>query len=134
LGGPRGQTQRKACLLYVEDNSANFRVVAAMLSQQPHLTLLGASSGEYALELVRRHRPDAILMDIHLPGMDGYAVLEALRADPQTRDIPVFALSADAMPLDLERGLQAGFQAYLTKPLRYEALEQALADLIRRGA
>ena len=130
LVGPPGRIHRKARLLYVEDNAANFRVVAAMLRQHPHLTLLGASSGEYALELVRRHRPDAILMDIHLPGMDGYAVLAALQADPRTRDIPVFALSADAMPLDVERGLQAGFHAYLTKPVRMETLLQALGELI----
>jgi PAS domain S-box-containing protein len=134
LGGPAGHTQGKMRLLYVEDNNANFRVVAAMLRQHPHLTLLGASNGEHALELVRRHPPDAILMDIHLPGMDGYAVLAALRADPATRAIPVYALSADAMPMDVERGLQAGFRAYLTKPIRYEALMQALGDLIGRGA
>lgn len=128
--GPSGGQRRKTRLLYVEDNAANFRVVAAMLRQYPHLTLIGASSGEHALELVRRHRPDAILMDIHLPGMDGYAVLAALRADLQTRDLPVFALSADAMPIDVERGLQAGFQAYLTKPLSLDALMQALGNLI----
>lgn len=128
-----GQQGHKMRLLYVEDNSANFRVVAAMLGQFPHLTLLGAASGEQALKLISAHRPDAVLMDINLPGMDGYAVLQALRADPATHHIPVIALSADAMPLDVERGLQAGFQAYLTKPVRFDTLMQALDDLIGRG-
>lgn len=126
-----GTTAGKARLLYVEDNPANFRVVEAMLRQHPHWTLIGASSGEHTLELVRRHRPDAILMDIHLPGMDGYAVLAALQADPQTRDIPVIALSADALPIDVERGLQAGFRDYLTKPVGAEALMAALSGVLR---
>ncbi|MFN3594310.1 MAG: PAS domain-containing protein [Thiobacillaceae bacterium] len=120
----------KARLLYVEDNAANYRVIAAVLRQHPHITLIGASSGEHALELVRRHRPDAILMDIHLPDIDGYAVLAALQADPQTRDIPVIALSADALPIDVERGLQAGFRAYLTKPVRVGQLMAALRGVL----
>lgn len=125
-----GTNTEKALLLYVEDNTANFRVVAAMLRQRPHWTLIGASSGEQALELVRRHRPDAILMDIHLPGMDGYEVLAALRADPQTRDTPVIALSADALPIDVERGLKAGFRAYLCKPVNVEDLLTALSEAL----
>ncbi|MGQ9860751.1 MAG: response regulator, partial [Thiobacillaceae bacterium] len=78
--------------------------------------------------------PDGLLLDINLPDLDGYAVLQALRADSATRHIPVIALSADAMPMDVERGLKAGFAAYLTKPVRFETLMQALDDLIGRGA
>jgi CheY-like chemotaxis protein len=119
-------------VLYVEDNAANLKVVEAMLRHQPNLTLLSASNGEYGLELAQRYRPDVILLDIHLPGMDGYAVLKELQGRPETRDIPVVALSADAMPLDVERGLAAGFKHYLTKPIKLEALlktiEQALHE------
>lgn len=109
------------------------RGTRCVCGQFPHLTLLGAASGEQALKLMSAHRPDAVLMDINLPRMDGYAVLQALRGDPATHHIPVIALSADAMPLDVERGLQAGFQAYLTKPVRFDTLMQALDDLIGRG-
>lgn len=113
-------------VLYVEDNAANLRVVEAMFRHQTQLLLISATNGEYGLELARRYQPDAILLDIHLPGMDGYDVLAALKADDATREIPVIALSADAMPIDIERGLKAGFRDYLTKPVKVNALLDAL--------
>ncbi len=113
-------------VLCMEDNAANLRLVETILQGWPNMSLLSATNGEYGLELARRYRPDIILMDIHLPGRDGYTVLEALQADAGTRDIPVIALSADAMPLDVERGLKAGFKAYLTKPVNIEDLLAAL--------
>ncbi|MBI5461734.1 MAG: PAS domain-containing protein [Gammaproteobacteria bacterium] len=105
-------------VLYVEDNPANLKVVKAMLRHHPKLHLLSATNGEYGLELARRYLPDVILLDIHLPGMDGYAVFDALQADAETRRIPVIALSADAMPIDIEKGMRAGFRHYLTKPVK----------------
>jgi PAS domain S-box-containing protein len=116
----------KCSVLYVEDNAANLRVVEAMLRHRPDLTLLSASNGEYGLELAQRYLPQVILLDIHLPGMDGYAVLKQLQDRPETRDIPVIALSADAMPLDVERGLAAGFRRYLTKPVKIQDLLEAI--------
>jgi PAS domain S-box-containing protein len=116
-------------ILYVEDNAANLKVVEAMLRNRPNLTVLSASNGEYGLELAQRYVPDVILLDIHLPGMDGYAVLKALQAHPETRGIPVIALSADAMPLDVERGLAAGFRRYLTKPVKVKELIDAVEQL-----
>jgi hypothetical protein len=121
----------KFSVLYVEDNAANLKVVEAMLRRQPDLTLLSASNGEYGLELAQRYLPDVILLDIHLPGMDGYAVLKALRADPGTCDIPVIAISADAMPLDVERGLAAGFRHYLTKPINIAELVETIGQVVR---
>jgi len=123
-------------VLYIEDNPANLRVVEAFFRHFPSYRLLTASNGEFGLELARRYRPDAILLDIHLPGMDGYSVLDQLRADSVTRSIPVIALSADAMPLDIERGLKAGFLRYLTKPLRTDELVEALGIALvdRKGA
>jgi PAS domain S-box-containing protein len=117
---------RRTTVLYVEDNAANLKVVEAILRLLPNMTLLSAGNGESGLELARRYHPDVILLDIHLPGMDGYAVLQVLQADAGTRDIPVIALSADAMPLDVERGLKAGFRAYLTKPVLIPDLMAAL--------
>ena len=121
-------------VLYIEDNAANLKVVEAMLRSHPDLSLISATNGEYGLELARLYRPDAILLDIHLPGMDGYAVLAALQADRATRAIPVLALSVDTMPLDVERGLKAGFVRYITKPVKLEELMDAvLAALLVRN-
>jgi CheY-like chemotaxis protein len=108
----------KLKILYVEDNTANLKVVEAMLRREPGMALLTATDGEYGLELAQRYQPDVILLDIHLPGMDGYAVLKALKSRAETAAIPVIALSADAMPLDIEKGLSAGFSDYLTKPVK----------------
>jgi len=124
-------TARAATVLYVEDNPANLRVVEALFRHHRHLRLLSATSGEYGLELARRYAPDAILLDIHLPGMDGYAVLKELQADAATRDIPVIALSADAMPLDIETGLKAGFRDYLTKPVKTKELIAAVGKALQ---
>lgn len=113
-------------VLYIEDNPANLKVIEAMLEHLPHITLLAAVRGDRGLELAQRYVPDAILLDIHLPGMDGYAVLQALRASPATAAIPVIALSADAMPADVRRGLEAGFHSYLTKPVVFAELAGVL--------
>ncbi len=125
----------EATVLYVEDNLANLRVVEALLGLRPGLRMLSAADGEDGLRIARRERPDVIVLDIHLPALDGYAILALLRADPATRAIPVIALSADAMPGDIERGLQAGFEHYLTKPVRADQLNAAIeSGLRRRGA
>jgi len=117
-----------AKVLYVEDNAANLRLVEAIFRKYPELAILSATSGETGIELARSHQPHLILLDIHLPGLSGYEVLAALRADAATRAIPVIALSADAAPIDIARGLVAGFQRYLTKPIKTEELIEAIDD------
>lgn len=107
----------KVNILYVEDNPANLKLVKAMLSRYPDFKLLPAHTAEIGLELARAHKPDVVLMDINLPGMDGYQGLAWLRANAETHHIPVIVVTADAMPQDVERGLNAGFFAYLTKPI-----------------
>ena len=129
----RAETGRHT-VLYVEDNAANLKVVEAMLRHQTNYTLLSAANGVQGMELAKRYRPDVVLLDIHLPDMDGYAVLRALRSDPETWAIPVIALSADAMPLDVERGMAAGFNRYLTKPVMIPELIAALASVISVAA
>ncbi len=121
-----------ATVLYIEDNAANLRVVEAMFALRRGYTLVGARDGQAGLRLARERRPELILLDIHLPGDDGFAVLEALRADPLTRDIPVVALSADAMEQDAARALAAGFVAYLTKPVEMGRLFQTLEAVLAR--
>jgi len=114
-------------VLYIEDNVSNLRVVEAMLRHYPSLKLISANNGSFGLEAAKEYRPDVILLDINLPDMNGYDVLKILRQNSATGNIPVIALSADAMPIDVERGLAAGFDDYLTKPVDAEKLFEVLA-------
>ncbi|MGF6182460.1 signal transduction histidine kinase/ActR/RegA family two-component response regulator [Massilia sp. UYP32] len=113
-------------VLYVEDNPANLRLVEEIVAFRRDLRLLSAPDGHLGLELAKAHRPDAILMDLNLPGMSGFEVLRQLRADPETTWIPVIALTANAMPRDIERGMAAGFHRYLTKPIDIEKFTEAI--------
>ena len=106
-------------LLYVEDNPANLRLVEQIIiARRPDMRLLSAKNGILGIELARASQPDVILMDINLPGMSGIKAMQILRAETATAHIPVVALSANALPRDIERGLQAGFFRYLTKPIK----------------
>ncbi len=105
-------------LLYVEDNRANMELVAQLIARRSDMRLLCARDGLQGVTLARIHVPKVILMDINLPGMSGLQALNILREDPATSHIPVLAISANAMPSDIEKGLQAGFLRYLTKPIK----------------
>ncbi|OOZ41472.1 hypothetical protein BOW53_03615 [Solemya pervernicosa gill symbiont] len=107
-------------VLYIEDNSANMRLVAQFISKRPQVRLLEAATPSIGLELATAHHPDLILLDINMPEMDGYQVLKRLQKSDELRHIPVIAVTADAMPHDIKRGLEAGFSDYLTKPLNIE--------------
>lgn len=109
-------------ILYIEDNLANMRVVEGMLSHFEDLKLLTAYNGKYGIELTKEYKPDLVLLDINLPDIDGYQVLKALRENSLTKEIPVVALSSNTMPLDIERGMKAGLDDYLTKPVKLEEL------------
>ncbi len=123
-----GSTTRS--LLCIEDNPANLLLVERLLQRRPDVNLLSARDGRTGVEMARASQPDVILMDINLPGISGITALRILRADPATAHIPVIALSANAMPRDIEKGLQAGFFRYLTKPVKVvefmETLDLAL--------
>jgi PAS domain S-box-containing protein len=105
-------------LLYVEDNPANLVLIEQLVARRGDLKLLTAIDGDLGIELALTYVPDVILMDINLPGISGYGALKRLREDPITAHIPVLALSANALPRDVEKGLEAGFLRYLTKPIR----------------
>ena len=107
-------------LLYVEDNPANLKLVEQLIARRPDLKLLSAMTGTLGIELARTKQPEVILMDINLPDMNGFEALCILREDPVTTHIPVIALSANAMPYDIEKGKNAGFFHYLTKPIKVE--------------
>jgi len=105
-------------LLYVEDNPANLMLVEGLIARRPDIRLLSARDGNRGVEIARTSRPDVILMDINLPGISGIQALRILAEDPATARIPVIALSANAMPRDIEKGLEAGFFRYVTKPIK----------------
>ena len=113
-------------ILYVEDNPANLKLVEMLVSRRPDLRLLIAGTGDLGIELARQHLPDVILMDIHLPGTNGVTAMTVLRNEPATSHIPIIALSANANPRDVERGLAAGFLKYLTKPINVGELMETL--------
>jgi len=104
-------------VLYVEDNPANLMLVEDLIARRPDIRLLSARDGDRGIEIARAARPDMVLMDINLPGMSGITALRILANDRGTAHIPVVALSANAIPRDIEKGLQAGFFRYLTKPI-----------------
>ena len=105
-------------LLYVEDNPANLMLVEDLIARRPDIRLLTARDGNQGIAVARSAMPDVILMDINLPGISGIKALRLLREDLQTAHIPVVALSANAIPRDIEKGLEAGFFRYLTKPIK----------------
>lgn len=117
-------------ILYVEDNESNQRLVAQLFARYPILRLETAPDALKGLYAARTGKPDLILLDINLPGMDGYEALEVLKADPATAHIPVVALTANALSHDVERGKSAGFEHYLTKPIDLEKLMKVLGELL----
>jgi CheY-like chemotaxis protein len=113
-------------LLYVEDNPANLKLVEELITRCPDIELLAAVNGTLGVELARATQPEVILMDINLPGISGIKALKILREDANTAHIPVIALSANAMPRDISKGLEAGFFRYLTKPIKIKELMDTL--------
>lgn len=104
-------------LLYIEDNLSNLKLVEHILARRPEVRLHAAMQGRLGLELIREHRPDLVLLDLNLPDISGAEVLSTMRNDVSTRDIPVVIISADATSHQIDRLIEAGARAYMTKPL-----------------
>ena len=121
-------------VLYIEDNPSNLRLVERIVARRPGIKLLSAMQGRPGLELARAHRPDVIVLDLHLPDISGQDVLARLQADPATREIPVMILSADAMTSRSTSLLKAGAHAYLTKPLSVTQFLGVLDELLVKVA
>jgi signal transduction histidine kinase/ActR/RegA family two-component response regulator len=117
---------RVRTLLYVEDNPANLELVEQLIARRTELRMLRAVDASVGIESARAHHPDVILMDINLPGISGVEALKILRADPSTAHIPIIAISANAVPRDIEKGLAAGFFDYITKPIKVNQFMSAL--------
>ncbi len=118
-------------VLYIEDNPANLRLVQKIISTHTHLLLLDARTAEQGLDIAKARHPDLILLDINLPGMNGFEALCHLQDDSATSDIPVIAISANAMERDVKKGLAAGFTDYLTKPLNVPKLLTLLDTILK---
>lgn len=124
-------SKRKASVLYIEDNPTNLRLVEQILSGVPNLHMWSAPEPLLGLELAIEHLPDLILLDINLPGMDGYEVLKQLKLNDLCRKIPVIALSANAMPKDIQKAEKAGFDGYITKPFIIQELLDTVETTIK---
>jgi PAS domain S-box-containing protein len=123
-----GKPDRSFSVLYVEDNISNFELVEEVLARRPEVALLAAMNGNLGFELARDHRPDLILLDLHLPGMSGEELLGRLKTDPATSAIPVVVISSDATASQIERLQSAGAHDYLTKPIELKSF----LDLVDR--
>jgi PAS domain S-box-containing protein len=133
-GGERAHArlceQTGRLVLYVEDNPANVAFMRDVLGEFEGLSLVSTPTAETGVELARSRQPDVVIMDINLPGMSGLEALRALREDPATSKIPVIALTAAAAERDKQRGVKAGFYAYLTKPVKVGELVDALEQIL----
>jgi CheY-like chemotaxis protein len=114
---PESNTAVSATILYIEDNMGNVRLMERLLAHRPNVRLITTLSGSVGVELAQEHCPDLILLDVHIPDLSGYEVLERLHGDERTASIPVVMLSADASHEQIQRFTDAGVRDYLTKPL-----------------
>jgi two-component system cell cycle response regulator DivK len=121
-----------ARILVAEDDVDNRRIVVKVLTVEGHETL-EAADGRTTVEIARRERPDLILMDLAMPGMDGWEAARRLKADAETADIPIIALTAFAMRGDEERARQAGCDAYLSKPCRPQTIRDVVRQFLARA-
>ena len=129
ISGPRART-----VLYVEDNPANLMLVEDLIARRADLQLLSARDGTSGIAIAKSALPDFILMDINLPGISGITAMKLLQEDPRTAHIPVVALSANAMPRDIEKGMEAGFFRYLTKPIKINEFMETLDLALKLAA
>lgn len=129
---PRFDQELQYTVLFIEDNPANLKLMEHYFKKYPCIKLVTAHLPELGLELARTRKPEFIMLDINLPKMDGYAVLKQLQRDKDTHHIPVIAISANAMPKDIQRGKEAGFCEYLTKPIDLNLLGDIVEELLEQ--
>jgi len=127
---PSQDIKVKKTVLYIEDNPANLRLVKQVLERMPNVCMLGADNPGLGLELSITHLPDLILLDINLPDIDGFEVLKKLKSQAETNITPIIAISANAMPKDIDRGIEAGFDHYITKPIDVTELQEVVKSIL----
>src|SRR5207249_616354 len=123
-------TNRQHTVLYIEDNVANVKLIEHVFAHRPDIHIVPTMQGRIGLELAQQERPALILLDLHLPDIDGDEVLQHLRRHPNTADLPVIVLSADATDHQIERLLELGATVYLTKPIDVQELLRAVDEFI----
>lgn len=135
VGGSNDGTPRalRGSVLYIEDNLSNLTLVQRLLADRAGLEVISAMTGNLGLELAQQHQPDLVLLDLHLPDIEGGDVLARLRRDRRTRDIPVVILSADATAGQVDRLTAAGASHYLTKPIDVPTFLDVIGDLLDRS-
>jgi len=131
IAAPDPTGTRTRLLLYIEDNPANLKLIEQLISRRPDLRLLTAQNGKDGISLARGYLPDVILMDINLPGISGIEAMKIIRIDPTTAHIPIVAVSANAIPSDIAKGLEAGFFRYLTKPIKVNEFMETLNVVLK---
>lgn len=132
LDAPPRPTGAQARILYIEDNPANVEVVSRYLRSRPNVALHSVMSGQAGLNLAQQEIPDLILLDLHLPDMQGGEVLKRLKPEPATAGVPVAVLSAEAAPAVIRTMRDSGVVAYLTKPLNLTELGRLVDCLTAR--
>jgi len=128
---PKEPDGDKPIVLYIEDSQINVRLMSHIFSKLPELELRDAHTAEMGIDIARNQATTLILMDINLPGIDGYTALKLLKNHPRTAHIPVIAVSANVMAGDAERGLAAGFVAYIAKPFDIPNFYKTLAQIMQ---
>ncbi len=125
------QEKQRYTLLYIEDNPANLKLVEQIILSRPDIKLLSAPQAQMGIDLARSYAPDLILMDINLPGMDGITAMKKLKNDKETQEIPVIAVSANAMKTDIANAMTAGFQSYIVKPFDLKNFMQVIDQYLK---
>jgi two-component system, cell cycle response regulator DivK len=120
----------KSRVLLVEDNNDNFELVRFLLERAGY-QVLGAYDGQMGLDLARQELPDLVLMDLSLPGVDGWTAARELKADPKTASIPLLALTAHTLPGDRNRALESGFNGYISKPINLQSFADEIAQALQ---
>ena len=123
-----GAGEKSYTVLYIEDNPANLMLMEKIIERMPGVNLISAHNAELGLEMAETQNPDIILLDINLPGMDGYEALECLKTNEKTSSIPVIAVTAQATKADIKRGRHAGFVGYTTKPIHVPELIKIIEE------
>ncbi len=129
---PAQKLEKEYTVLYVEDSPANLRLVEQILLSKDNINMISAPEPDLGLELANSKSPDLILLDINLPGMNGFEVLKKLRANEKTKNIPVFAVSANAMLKDIEKGMDEGFDDYITKPIDVTTFSAVVMKVLKK--
>jgi CheY-like chemotaxis protein len=127
---PRAGASTSRVIVYIEDNPRNIAFIEDLIGELASVKLLTAANAELGIELVRAQHPAIVLMDIHLPGMDGFEAMRRLRTSPDTSDIPVIALSAAGRVEEEKRIASSGFHSYFDKPVNVDALLKTLEKLL----